>query len=136
MKHILAAALLIAGAPAAAQTIETGTGDWRNIPPLLQAGSSIDADTVTAIIEMGESGECTLSGRRGRNIDVDVAFVVQYNAQGSIDRLVLEPLGCPRADGVLAGAVLRLLRNGGFAPAGGRREGWFRGQVGFTNRGG
>jgi hypothetical protein len=85
---------------------------------------------------MGESGECTLSGRRGRNIDVDVAFVVQYNAQGSIDRLVLEPLGCPRADGVLAGAVLRLLRNGGFAPAGGRREGWFRGQVGFTNRGG
>ena len=133
MKHILAAVVFLAAAPAAAQTIETATGDWRNIPRLQQAGSSIDPETVSAIVEMAENGECTLTSRRGRNLDVDVAFLVQYNAQGSIDRLVLEPLGCTRADGVLAGAVLRLLRNGGFAPEGGRREGWFRGQVGFAH---
>lgn len=136
MKHLLAAALLLTAAPIAAQTIETGTGDWRNIPPLRQAGAAIDAETVSAIVEMAESGECTLTGEHRRGVDVDVAFVVQYNAQGSIDRLVLEPMGCARADGVLAGAVLRLLRNGGFAPEGGRREGWFRGQVGFSHRNG
>jgi hypothetical protein len=136
VKYLFAAALLLAAAPVAAQTIETGSGDWRNVPALRQAGSSIDADTVSAIVEMAESGECTLTGRRGRNINVDVDFVVQYNAQGSIDRLVLQPIGCARADGVLAGAVLRLLRNGGFAPPGGAREGWFRGSVGFTHQGG
>jgi hypothetical protein len=64
---------------------------------------------------------------------MSVPFLVQFNASGSIDRLVIHPLGCARAEGLLAGAVLRMVEHGGFQPVGGRREGWFRGQVGFAH---
>ena len=45
MKHLWATALLLAAAPAAAQTVETATGDWSNIPQMRhQVGATIDAD--------------------------------------------------------------------------------------------
>jgi hypothetical protein len=46
---------------------------------------------------------------------------------------VIHPLGCARAEGLLAGAVLRMVERGSFQPVGGRREGWFRGSVGFAH---
>lgn len=134
MKHLWAAALLFAAAPAAAQTIETASGDWRNIPEMrAQAGAAVDADAVQAISEMVDRGECTIPGQRRGNLDMTVPFLVQFDPQGAIQRLVIHPLGCARAEGLLAGAVLRLVQDGSFAPIGGRREGWFRGQVGFAH---
>jgi hypothetical protein len=134
MKHLLAAALLLAAAPAAAQTIETASGDWRNIPEMrAQVGAAVDANAVAAISEMVDRGECTIPGQRRGNLDMTVPFLVQFDAQGAIQRLVIHPLGCARAEGLLAGAVLRLVQHGGFAPVGGRHEGWFRGQVGFAH---
>ena len=80
-----------------------------------------------------ERGECMIAGQRRRNLDVNVPFLVLFNASGSVDRLVIQPLGCARAEGLLAGAVLRLVQHGGFTPIGSRREGWFRGEVGFAH---
>jgi hypothetical protein len=134
MKHFLAAALLLAAAPAAAQTIETANGDWSNVPEMRQqVGESVDGDAVAAISEMVDRGECTISGQRRGNLDMNVAFLVLFNASGSVDRLVIRPLGCARAEGLLAGAVLRMVQHGSFQPVGGRREGWFRGHVGFAH---
>ena len=134
MKHILAAALLLAAAPAAAQTIEVASGDWRNIPEMrAQVGAAVDSNAVAAIAEMVDRRECTIPGQRRGNLDMTVPFLVQYDAHGAIQRLVLHPLGCARAEGVLAGALLRLVQHGAFAPAGGPREGWFRGEVGFAH---
>jgi len=134
MKHLLAMALLLAAAPAAAQTIETASGDWRNVPEMRQqVGASVDANAVAAISEMVDRGECVIPGQRRGSLDMNVPFLVQFNASGGIDRLVIHPLGCARAEGLLAGAVLRMMERGGFQPAGGRREGWFRGQVGFAH---
>jgi len=134
MKHLFAAALLLAAAPAAAQTIETASGDWRNIPEMRQqVGASVDANAVAAISEMIDRGECTIPGQRRGSLDMNVPFLVQFNANGAIDRLVIHPLGCARAEGLLAGAVLRMVQQRGFEPVGGRREGWFRGQVGFAH---
>jgi hypothetical protein len=134
MKHLLAAALLLAAAPAAAQTIETGSGDWRNVPQMRQqVGAAVDADAVAAISEMIDRGQCVIPGQRRGNLDMNVPFLVLFNASGAIDRLVIHPLGCARAEGLLAGAVLRLVQHGGFEPVGGRREGWFRGEVGFAH---
>ena len=64
---------------------------------------------------------------------MSVPFLVQFRADGSIDRLIVHSVGCPRAEGLLAGEMLRLVRSGGFAPSGERREGWFRGQLSFTH---
>ena len=134
MKHLLAAALLLAAAPAAAQTIETGSGDWSNVPAMrTQVGATVDGDAVAAISEMVDRGQCVIPGQRRGNLDMSVPFLVLFNASGSVDRLVIHPLGCARAEGLLAGAVLRLVQHGGFEPVGGRREGWFRGHVGFAH---
>ncbi len=134
MKQIFAAALLLAAVPAAAQTIETASGDWSNIPMMRQqVGASVDSNAVAAIAEMVDRGECTIPGQRRGNLDMSVPFLVQFNANGTIDRVVIHPVGCARADGLLAGAVLRLVQQGAFVPVGGRHEGWFRGEVGFAH---
>jgi hypothetical protein len=134
MKHLLTAALLLAAAPAAAQTVETASGDWSNIPEMRQqVNTPVDADAVAAISEMVDRGECVIAGQRRGNLDMTVPFLVQFTASGSIGRLVIHSMGCARAEGILAGAVMRLVEHGSFQPVGGRREGWFRGQVGFAH---
>jgi hypothetical protein len=133
MRHLFAASLLLAAAPAAAQTVETASGDWSNIREMQrQNGATIEAEVVAAISEAMERGDCVIAGQRRHNVDVNMPFLVLFNASGSVDRLVIQPLGCARAEGLLAGAVLRLVQRGGFTPSGQRREGWFRGEVGFT----
>ena len=133
MKHLFAAALLFAAAPAAAQTVETATGDWSNIPEMQQlSGASIEPNVIAAIAETMHYRECVIEGQHRTNVDVDMPFLVLFKADGTVDRLVIRPLGCPRAEGLLAGAVLRLVQRGGFTPQGQRRQGWFRGHVGFA----
>jgi hypothetical protein len=130
MKHLWTAALFLVAAPAAAQTIETASGDWRNIPEMrAQVGAVVDAGTVNAISNMVDKRVCTIPGQRRGNLQMTVPFLVQFDAQGIVQRLVIQPLGCTRAEGVLAGAVLRLVQHGSFVPVGGPREGWFRGEV-------
>jgi len=134
MKHLLASALLLVAAPAAAQTIEVASGDWSNIPQMReQVGAAVDANAVAAIAEMVDRRECTIPGQRRGNLDMTVPFLVQFDAHGTIQRLVVHPLGCARAEGVLAGALLRLMQQRGFEPFGGRHEGWFRAEVGFAH---
>ena len=137
MKQFLAAALLLAAAPAAAQSIETAGGDWSNIPEMRQtAGVTIDPHAIGVIMDMVERRECAIAGQRRGSVDLNLSFLVLFKPDGAIDRLVLSPFGCARAEGVLAGALLHLVQAGGFQPVGGRREGWFRGEIGFTHSGG
>lgn len=134
MKHILATALLLASEPASAQAIEVAGGDWRSLPEMRAAvGAAVEPEVVAAIAEMVDRGECTIPGQRRGHLDMTMAFVVLFGADGSIERLIVHPLGCARADGVLGGAILRLVEHGQFVPAGGRRAGWFRGEVSFTH---
>jgi hypothetical protein len=133
MKQILAASLLLLGPPATAQTIETAGGDWRNTPEMRRQGdAAVDPNAVAAIAEMVDRGECTIPGQRRSHLEMSVPFLVLFRADGSIERLIVHPLGCARGDGVLGGAILRLVEQRQFVPAGGRRAGWFRGEVSLT----
>ena len=133
MKQIFAAALLFAAAPVAAQTVETATGDWNAIPEMQQVnGAALEPDVIAAIAETMHYRECVIEGQHRNNVDVDMPFLVLFKADGTVDRLVIRPLGCARAEGLLAGAVLRLVQRGGFTPQGQRRQGWFRGHIGFA----
>ena len=137
MKYVWAAALLFAAAPAVAQTVETASGDWRSVPEMrVQGGASLDVDAVSAIAASIDTGECTIPGQRRGNVDMNVPFLVLFNASGAIERLVIHPVGCTTAESLLAGAVLRMVQQGRFEPVGGRREGWFRGEVGFAHSNG
>ena len=125
MKHLLAASLLLAAAvPAAAQTVETATGDWSAIPEMRrQNGASIETNAIMAISEAMERDNCVISGQHRRNVDMNMPFLVLFNASGSIDRLVIQPLGCARAEGLFAGAVLRMVQRGAFTPIGQQARG-------------
>jgi hypothetical protein len=113
------------------------SGDWSNIPEMRsRQGVTVSADTVGAIAEMVDRGECTIAGQRRGRLNMNVPFLVQFKADGSIDRLVIHAVGCSRAEGVLGGAILRLVQSGDYAPVGPHREGWFRGEVGFSNSAG
>src|SRR5688572_32216813 len=84
MKRFLAAAALLLGSAAAsAATIEVGTGDWSNIPEMRQIVDSIDSNTVAAIHETIESGECVIEGQRKGDLDMTVPFLVQFAADGN-----------------------------------------------------
>jgi hypothetical protein len=128
-----AAALPVGTALASAATIEVGTGDWRNIPMMQQFGEALDSNSVAAIYEMAEKGKCVMPGQRKGKLDMTVPFIVLFAPSGSIDRLVIEQMGCTKAEGVLAGALIKLIDRGAFRPSGGMREGWFRGEVSFSH---
>jgi hypothetical protein len=134
MKHVIAAmALLLGTAPAMATSVEVGTGNWSNIPRLRQTVDSLDSNAVAAIYEMVESGQCVIEGQRKGKLDMTVPFLLQINASGVVERLVIEKMGCDKAEGVLAGAILKMIDHGSFRPSGGMREGWFRSQVSFSH---
>jgi len=134
MKKFLAAAALLFGASQlGATTVEVAEGDWSNIPEMRQMVDSIDSDTVAGIHEMIENGECVIEGQRAGRLDMSVPFLVQFNANGNIDRLVIQKFGCAKAEGLLAGALLKLVERGGVRPARGQREGWFRSEVSFAH---
>jgi len=133
MKTLLLASLFAATAAAAAPTLETGSGDWSNIPMMRPQGSAtVDVDVITAMISLVDSGECVIPGQRPGRIDMRVPFLAQYDAQGSARRLVVRPSGCARADGLLAGEVQRMVEGRIFRPTGEDQEGWFRGQIAFS----
>ena len=134
MKKFLAAAALMFGATQlSATTVEVAEGDWSNITQMRQMVDSIDSDTVAGIHEMIENGECVIEGQRAGKLDMSVPFLVQFSASGNIDRLVIQKFGCAKAEGLLAGALLRLIERGGVRPAKGQREGWFRSEVSFSH---
>jgi hypothetical protein len=133
MKHVIAAAALLLGSvPAMATTVEVATGDWSNIPKLAPAMESIDSNAVAAIAESIESGECVIEGQRKGRLDMKVPFLVQFGAGGTPERLVIGKLGCDKAEGILGGALLKLVDRGVFRPSGGMRRGWFRSEVSFS----
>jgi len=135
MKLVLAAAmaLLLGSTPASATTVEVGTGDWRNVPMMQHFGEALDSNSVAAIYEMVESGECVMPGQRKGKLDMTVPFIVLFTPSGTVDRLVIEKMGCTKAEGIIAGALLKLIDARAFRPSRGRREGWFKGEVSFSH---
>jgi hypothetical protein len=133
MKKLLLASLFVATASAAAPTLETGSGDWSNIPVIRGMGSaSVDMDVVTAMISLVESGECVIPGQRPGLIDMNVPFIAKFDARGEAERIVLRPSGCTRADGLLAAEVRRLVETGIFRAPRSDPDGWYRGELAFA----
>jgi hypothetical protein len=116
-----------------ATTVEVATGDWSNMPQLRRTMESIDSNAVAAIYESVESGECVIQGQRKGKLDMSVPFLIKFDASGTPERLIIGKMGCERAEGILAGALLKLVDRGVYRPTGARREGWFRSEVSFSH---
>jgi hypothetical protein len=135
MKRILAIALaLSAASPAsAAVRVESATGDWKSLPQLSQKGYNHLSEKMQAkLFEIAESKKCPAFVLKQGRLDLRLGFAVQYDAGGTLSRLLLPKLDCPDAEGVAGGALLEMLQAGDYSPTGKSSTGWYQGTLGFS----
>jgi hypothetical protein len=93
---------------------------------------TISPEVVLKVQELVTSGECTLAGVSKRRIDMTVPFIVRFSPAGRGACRSAQARLC-KAEGVLAGAVLGLLKAGTFKPTGKNLTGWYRSELSFAS---
>ena len=130
----LACAFLALAGPATAQRVDVAEGDWSNLPAMrFTALEAISPEAVLKVQELVTKGECALAGVSKRRIDMTIPFLVRFSPTGAVEHLVLRKLGCAKAEGILAGALLSLLKAGTFKPTGENMTGWYRSELSFAS---
>jgi hypothetical protein len=133
-RSFLALALLASAVPVAAQKVEVAEGDWSSMPMMRFVDlQSITPEAVVSIQRLVTSGECEIAGVSKRQVDMTVPFLVRFSPNGAVEHVVLRKIGCPKAEGILAGAVLGLLKAGTFKPTGENKTGWYRSELSFAS---
>ena len=128
--HLLLASAAGSSSPVA---VVTADGDWSRLPRLEARGyHHLDSDYMTRLHQIASRGECQLPGYSGNRLDLSLTFAAQYDAGGSLQRIVLPKLNCPEAEGLIGGALLDMMRGGDYRPTGKNPEGWYRGQFAFS----
>jgi len=135
MKGLWAFPFLFAAASAAAASVsvEVANGDWSKLPQLNQRGyDHLNGKMMAKLYEIADSKQCPSFTVNQGKLDFRIGFAVQYDATGSLTRVVLPRLECAEAESVAGGALLEMLESGDFAPTGKSRNGWYQGTLGFS----
>lgn len=137
MKQLLALALLAAAAPAAAETIvQTAETDWSYLPAMEHiTNNHLDNIALAGIHNVVERGDCALPGQSKREMNLTVPFAVQFTPDGQLAKLVIKKLGCAEIEGIVAGALLEMVKGGDYRPVRRNAEGWYRGDFSFVSKG-
>ena len=129
-----AAALMMAAAPLAAQVSVAG-GNWDNIPAIDAKGEyQISTDTMERLATLAEEKVCDVPGFKRNRINLTVPFLIQFDAQKTVQRVVIARLGCTQLEQLLGGAALQLTREGEYAPTGENQTGWYRSELSLSLR--
>ncbi|HEY0111614.1 MAG TPA: hypothetical protein VGB59_00525 [Allosphingosinicella sp.] len=128
--------LLLAATPTANDVkVEVGTGDWSSVPYARETGKLMaGAETVGRIEAALERGRCSLPGLSRRRLDLSVPFLLHFQGNGELTRVVVRKLQCPEAESVIASAVLELAKSGEYRPTGENQTGWYRGELSFESQ--
>jgi hypothetical protein len=114
-------------------SVETATGDWKNLPQLNQRGyDHLNEKMRAKLFEIAESKTCPSFLLSQGRLDFRIGFAVQYDSTGALTRLLLPTMACPAAESVAGGAVLEMLQAGDYAPNGKSSTGWYQGTLGFS----
>lgn len=134
--YALIGAMAFLAAPATAQvTVDVGRGDWSRIPHVQPRGQLRMADAqMDAIERIAEQGRCNVAGMRREAVDIADPFLIRYGADGSVERIVLQDLGCPELEVTLGAAVHHLARGNEYRPRGNVVPGWYRSEIAFANQ--
>ena len=137
MKRILAVALLLTSLPAPAlsapPSVEVASANWNFLPLMKQKSNDhLSNKAIVRIHEIAKEGQCTSVSLRRGLLDFDMSFAAHFNPDGSLNRLVMPRLGCPEAEGILGGVLLKMIQSGEYRPDGSNEEGWYRGHLNFT----
>ena len=136
MKRLVLIPLLLAASAAAATEplprVETATGTWNDLPRLESRGyNHLDSNAMQRIWEIAKERKCRIPGYVTGKLDMRLNFAVQYSPDGKLARVVLPPLDCPEAEGIIAGAVIAMVKGGDFRRKGESPEGWYQGDLFF-----
>ena len=135
MKIFIAPMLLaLAAASPASPTVQIANGDWSELPLLDQVSySHTSSALMTKLYEIGKQQKCRLPGLVGNHIDMTVSFAAQFEPDGKLSRLLVQPLNCPQAESWLGGTLVQAIEKGDFRPNPNNPNdhGWYRGQFSF-----
>jgi hypothetical protein len=134
MKRLLVGPLLLvlAAASPAPVSVVAATGDWSNLPPIGQTDTQHQSkNLILALDRIASSHECALPGYNGRRFNFNVTFAAQFNADGTLNQLVVPKLDCPKAEAALGGALKEMIEGGDYRPTGQSPQGWYKGQFSF-----
>ena len=133
MKRFLALPLVLAILAAAAPPkVEVADGDWSWLPMLESRGyDHLDPKLMARLWEIAQQRQCKLPGYSGGKLDLRLSFAAQYNPDGSLARVILPRMNCTEAEGIIAGAVLEMMKAGDYRPTGQNPDGWYRGNFAF-----
>ena len=137
MKRFLPLALLLSALPAAAPAtspiVETADGNWSYLPLMKHRSSEqLSNKAIARIHEIATAKTCSIPGTKRGLLDFDMSFAAHFKPDGTLDRLVLPKLGCPEAEGILGGILLKMVQKGDYRPDGSNEDGWYRGVLSFT----
>ena len=128
---LLAAASAVAAADA---EVSVASGDWNDIPALLQTGDLQISDKFAERLSSAVGANNCASAGTPKHVNVNMPFLVQYSPQGVVQRVVVHRIDCPAVETIVGSAVLRMAQQGNYRPTGYNREGWYRGQFAFESR--
>ena len=136
MKSLFLIPMLLAASAAFASDpvprVETATGNWNDLPRLESRGyTHLDSNAMQRIWEIAKARQCKIPGYVTGKLDMRLNFAVQYSPDGKLSRVVLPPLDCPEAEGIIAGAVIAMVQGGDFKRKGESPEGWYQGDLFF-----
>lgn len=131
MMRFLVLAAAISSAPASAATIEVASGDWSNIPEIAYKGyPRVPLETAFRIQQSLANGECSLPGQSEDKFDLTVPFLVRFEPDGGVDKVVLQRLGCDRAESLTGQVLVKIIEAGGYKPSTKvNATGWYRGKI-------
>jgi hypothetical protein len=134
MKSCLAlplfAALVAASAPPVA--VEAVTGDWSALPQLSNRGyDHLNTKMMARLHEIASQGQCRLPGYLGNRLDLRISFAAQFDADGTLRKILIPKLNCPEAEGIVGGALLEMMQGGDYRPTGKNPDGWYQGKLTF-----
>jgi hypothetical protein len=134
MKAMIAAFLVATAAvPATAQSLQSAEGDWSSVPRLKFSDVQLlGVDTIVHLQKLVTSGQCQLPGVSRRKVDMTVPFLVRFAPSGKVQDVVVRKLGCPRAESILASAILELVKAGTFKGTGENMTGWYQSELSFS----
>ena len=125
MKRFLAISLLLSSLPApalaASPSVEVANANWSFLPNMRQRSSDhLSNVAIARIHEIAREGECAIPGAQGSLLDFDLSFAAHFAPDGSVDRIVMQKLGCQEAEGILGGVLLKMVQGGDYKP--GRKQ--------------
>lgn len=126
--------LLLGAQPAQSVTVETAVGNWDNLPKLEARGPDhLNHGAILEVHQAAIEAKCRLPGQRGGDLHLNLPFAAQFGPDGALNRILLPKLDCPRAEGILGGVLVEMIKGGDYRPSGENLAGWYQGVLSFTS---